>query len=132
MHIPIVLFLLATSSICLGGCGSAATGPADQGASATLKLEDYLSWCSVGVNGGATSTTPLQTLSFPVGTLVHLNGDPASSTFVLGYWVGTAGGTRPSHDTNKSTTVTMNQNIVVPACCPLATAPGTPCPAPTP
>jgi hypothetical protein len=115
--------------------GAADTGaPSDGGggAAVTLKLENYLSWCSVAVNGGAPSSTEVQTLSFAPGTVVNLTANPASASFVFAYWVGTAGDTTATHDTQKATTVTMTGNKVVQACCPFASAPNTPCPAPTP
>lgn len=110
-----------------------ATGDtAETSASFTLKIEDYLNWCKVSVNGGADSTAATQTFSFSSGTVVNLKGDTAGTLFVWGYWTGTAGDTTSSHDTAKTTTVTMTGNKVVQACCPLASSPTTPCPAPTP
>src|SRR5690348_9286675 len=73
--------------------------PPDSAGMVTLKLENYLNWCSVTVNGGAASTTALQTLSFPAGSVVNLHGDQASATFVWGYWRGTANDTGATHDT---------------------------------
>jgi hypothetical protein len=98
----------------------------------TLTLENYDSWCSVSVNSGFASTTGRQVLTFPVGTVVDLAGAPANGTFIWGYWVGTAGDTLAAHDQNTSTTVTMDQDRLVQACCPFASAPGNPCPPPTP
>jgi hypothetical protein len=98
----------------------------------TLKLENYLNWCSVSVNGGLPNTMGLQTLTFPPNTVVTLNGATANaSLFVWGYWVGTAGDTSPSHDHSMATTVTMDTNKTVQACCPLTSSPTTPCPPPT-
>jgi hypothetical protein len=126
----------------LAGCGSSNSTPisaststttstSDAAAVVTLKLEDYLSWCSVSVNGGVASTNATQTLTVPQGTVVPLSGDAASSVFVWGYWVGTDADTGPSHDTGQSATVTMDKSKVVQACCPFASSPSTPCPAPT-
>jgi hypothetical protein len=98
---------------------------------ATLKLENYLSWCSVAVDNGAANTTALQTLMYPSGTVVHLSGDMASNIFVWGYWVGSDGDVSASHDQAMMTTVTMSGDKTVQACCPFATAPNTPCPPPT-
>ena len=100
------------------------------GNTATLTLKNYLSWCSVSVNGGAASTASTRTLPFPKNTVVSLDGDKANSTFVFGYWVGTAGDTGPSHDTAMATTVTMDGNRTAQACCPFASSPNTPCPPP--
>jgi hypothetical protein len=98
----------------------------------TLKIEDYINWCNVSVNGGANSTADPQIFMFPTGTVVNLSGDTASAaSFVWGYWRGTAGDTTGAHDTAKTTTVTMSGNKTVQACCPLTSSPTTPCPDPT-
>lgn len=102
----------------------------DAGATFSLKLENYLSWCSVAVNGGTANTTAVQNLSFPAGTTVNLTGGPANATFVWGYWVGTTGDVSATHDVATATTVVLNQNRTVQACCPFATDPTTPCPPP--
>ena len=112
-------------------CGGTTTSTTiATGSTATLTLEDYLSWCSVSVNGGAASRAASQTLTFPMNSVVSLRADKANSTFVFGYWVGTAGDTGPSHDTAMATTVTMDGNKTVQACCPFASSPNTPCPPP--
>lgn len=145
--------LLAFSALLLIGCGDDSTteqdlavadlagadhavsagdlASGDAGNMATLKLENYLSWCTVTVNGGAGSTTGTQTLTFATGAVVNLGGDKANSTFVWGYWRGTAGDTTAAHDTAMTTTVTMSGNKTVQACCPFASSPSTPCPDPT-
>jgi len=110
--------------------GDFAVSP-DAAGMSTLKINDYLNWCSVAVNGGAASTADPVTLTFPTGTVVNLVGDKASPTFVWGYWRGTAGDTSATHDTAKTTTVTLSGNKTVQACCPFASAPTTPCPDPT-
>ena len=130
----ILLFLVGV------GCGSSNSAPNSTSTSTTtstsgeptLKLESYLSWCSVSVNGGAASTDATQTLTVASGTMVPLSATPASSVFVWGYWVGTDGHTGASHDTAQAATVTMDKSKVVQACCPFASDPSTPCPAPTP
>jgi hypothetical protein len=97
-----------------------------------LKIENYLNWCSVSVDSGAASTMAVITKSVASGTTVHLAGDTASATeFVWGYWRGTAGDTGSAHDTSKMTTVTLTADKTVQACCPLTSAPTTPCPDPT-
>jgi hypothetical protein len=112
-------------------CGGTTTSTTiATGSTATLTLEDYLSWCSVSVNGGPPSMAMSQTLMFPLNTVVGLSGERASSTFVFGYWVGTAGDTGPSHDTAMATMVTMDRDRTVQACCPFASSPNTPCPPP--
>jgi len=95
----------------------------------TLTLKNYLSWCLVAIdNGGA--TTADQTMTFAPNTTVSLTGDKASAAFVWGYWRGTTGDTGAAHDTSMNSMVVMSQDRVVQACCPFATAPNTPCPAP--
>ena len=127
--------------VLLVGCGSSnstpyststSTSTSTSGAGVTLKLEDYLSWCSVSVNGAAASENATQTLNVPQGTMVPLSASASSSVFVWGYWVGTDGDTSASHDTSQDATVTMDKSKVVQACCPFASSPNTPCPAPTP
>ncbi len=133
-------FLVSTLALGLTGCGGGGTTPEDMAKAvvngdmasnmATLKLEDYLSWCSVTVNSGTAATTAVQSLTFPKGTVVHLSADKASATFVFGYWIGTAGDTGAAHDTSMTTTVTLNADTTVQACCPFANAATTPCGAP--
>jgi hypothetical protein len=106
--------------------GDAAT----DGGGVTLTVQNYLSWCTVAVNGGGSSTAATQTLTVQPGTVVNVSGDLSSPTFVWGYWVGTAGDTAAAHDTAKMTTVTVNANKTIQACCPFAAAPNTPCPPP--
>jgi hypothetical protein len=128
--------------VLLVGCGSSYSAPSSTSTQTstgtstsggvTLKLEDYLSWCSVSVNGGAASTDATQTLTVAAGTMVPLSATPSSSVFVWGYWVGTDGDTSASHDAAQAAVVTMDKSKVVQACCPFASDPGTPCPAPTP
>ena len=116
-----------------GGTDSTTDSPSEGGGNFTLKVENYLSWCNVAVNGGTAASDATQTISVAPGTVVTLHADPLSSTFVWGYWRGTAGNTGAAHDTSQSTTVTVSSdNMVVQACCPFATAPTTPCGDPTP
>ena len=108
------------------------SNPGDGGGMVNLKIENYLNWCSVVVENGAASTAAVITKSVAPGTTVHLAGDTASAaSFVWGYWRGTAGDTGAAHDTNKMTTVTVSADKTVQACCPLTSAPTTPCPDPT-
>ena len=112
---------------------SSSDTPSEGGGGFALKIEDYLNWCNVAVNGGAVSTADPQNFGpFPAGTKVNLVGDTASSaSFVWGYWRGTDGDTSGTHDTSKTTTVTITKDTVVQACCPLVSSPTTPCPNPT-
>ncbi|HZS42382.1 MAG TPA: hypothetical protein VFF06_36380 [Polyangia bacterium] len=119
---------LANASGDLASSGDGSSG-------ATLKLENYATWCTVSVNSApatTANTSGVQSYTFSPGTVVNLNSVAASGTFVWGYWVGTAGDVGAGHDKSMSTTVTMSGDKVVQACCPFANAPNTPCPAPTP
>jgi len=108
------------------------SGAGEGGTTFTLKVEDYLSWCTVSINGGTGSITATQSLTFSPGTVVNLMADKASSTFEWGYWVGTAGDTTSAHDTAMGTTVTMSGDKTVQACCPFSSGASAhqPCPAP--
>jgi len=133
---------IVAAMVLLVGCGSSTSAPNYNSTSTstntstaggvTLKLENYLSWCSVSVNGAAASTDATQTLNVPQGTVVPLSANPASNVFVWGYWVGTDGDTGASRDTGQEAAATMDKDKVVQACCPFASSPSTPCPAPTP
>jgi hypothetical protein len=140
-----IMAKIAAVVVLLVGCGSSGSTPYPTSSSTSsststntstldvaLKLEDYLSWCSVSVNGGTASADATQTLTVPQGTMVPLSASAASSVFVWGYWVGSDGDTSASHDTGQAATVTMDKSKVVQACCPFASDPNTPCPAPTP
>jgi hypothetical protein len=137
--------LVAMFILCLTACGddsvahdlapandlSSAAGDMAGGAMFTLKLENYLSWCTVSVNSGTSSTSGLQTLSFAPNAVVNLAGDKLTG-FEWGYWVGTVGDTTAAHDTAMNTTVQMDKDRTVQACCPFASGPQAhqPCPAP--
>src|SRR5689334_10545628 len=56
--------------------------PSEGGGKFTLKVENYLSWCNVSVNGGTASGDAVQTITVDPGTVVNLHSDPLSSTFV--------------------------------------------------
>jgi hypothetical protein len=74
-------------------------GPADAGGATAcgvytpvqLTVMNYLSWCSVSVNGGTPSTAPVTTTC--VGTGTTTLDATALSGFVLGDWFGTSGDT---------------------------------------
>ena len=90
----------------------------------TLTVNNYLAWCTVSENSGAPSGAVTITNSFADYMTVALHGNPASPTFVWGYWDGTDAGT---HDTSQDSAVTMCSDRSVLACCPFATSPNTPC-----
>ena len=87
----------------------------------TLMINNYSGWCTVTENGASYSPSK----SFPAGTVVNLTAAPESGTFVWGYWSGTDAG---SHDTNMTTTVTMNADQNVLACCPVKPPASQTCP----
>jgi hypothetical protein len=122
----------ATPDTATADTATADTATPDTAPSFTLKVENYASWCSVSVNGATANATEVQMFTFPAGTVVNLHSTALNGTFVWGYWVGTASDTTGSHDTHMTTTVTVTKNQVIQACCPLASAPTDPCPAPTP
>jgi hypothetical protein len=61
-------------------------------------------------------------------TLDGTNNPADGTTFIWGYWTGTDGATN-GNDTSMHTTVTMDADKSVQACCPFTASPTTPCPA---
>ncbi|MEO7325890.1 MAG: hypothetical protein ABIW82_13780 [Dokdonella sp.] len=88
-----------------------------------LTINNFLAWCTVSVNGGATTPNPPPT-PFTPGAVVPLFGQPASAIFIWGYWRDTD---VPGHDTNQTIAVTMTSDRTVFVCCPFTD--GTGCPA---
>ena len=109
-------------------------GPAN---TAPLTVKNYLSWCSISVNGGATSAGATQTVNVMPGSIA-LVASPASATFKIGptTWHDTAGDTGagdPGTLAGTGTTETSSTTVTVAttakcvwACCPFAN--GTGCP----
>ena len=56
----------------------------DGPATPMLKVKNYLSWCSVGINGATMSTAAVQTINSSPGMSYSLVGTAASTTFKLG------------------------------------------------
>ena len=85
----------------------------------TLTIRDYLSWCSLKVNGGGASIADPQ--SFPglaYDASVALNGVSASdASFYWGYWQGPGIGDG-GQDLNQSVTLQITGDVTVHACCP--------------
>jgi hypothetical protein len=104
---------------------------------APLTVKNYLAWCSISVNGGATSAAGQQIVNVMPGS-VALVATPASATFAIGptTWHDTAGDTGTGDPgtiagtgatETSSTTVTVGTTAkCVWACCPFAN--GTGCP----
>ncbi len=101
----------------------------------SLTLKNYLSWCSVSVDGGAASTTGVQTVPVTVGNTVALVAEPASTSFTLGantwhHTDGDTGGGEPGTviesplSSTAHLTITGSQCVAV--CCPFTN--GTGCP----
>jgi hypothetical protein len=113
--------------------GGDATPDAPTGPSLTLK--NYLSWCSVAINGGTPSTTAAQTLPATAGAEATLTATPAAG-FILGanmwhHTDGDTGGGEPgSVSGNISTAARLIQTggNCVWVCCPFANPPGSGCP----
>ncbi len=105
------------------GCGSSepsgGTGTGGTGGPAmyTLTVQNYLSWCDVTENGALYAASAPPAMSFPAGTVVDLTAVP-NTIFVWGYWTGTDGDTSAGHDMSMSTTVKMDGDKTVMACCP--------------
>lgn len=101
-----------------GTGGAGATAGTGGPTTYTLTITNYLGWCDLTENGtkypGLGGAPPA--MSFPPGTVVDLSAVP-NGLFIWGYWTGTDGDTG-AHDTNMSTTVTMNGDKTVGACCP--------------
>jgi hypothetical protein len=95
------------------------------GVTANLTVANYLSFCSVSVNGAAPSTAVTRTVPVAAGSVVSLVAAPISG-FFFSYWVGTADDTTAAHDTQTSTSVTVNADKTVQACCSIT--PGGTCP----
>lgn len=87
-----------------------------------LTIDNYLSWCSVSVNGAAFTANPPPT-PFEPGTVVNLFAKPVSGTFIWGYWSFTD---VPGHDTSQNTTVMMTSDRTVSVCCPFTNGEGCP------
>jgi hypothetical protein len=112
--------------------GAADAGTTSDAGSPILTVKNYLSWCSVSVNGGSTSVAAVQTVSVTPGT-IPLSATASSATFALGPWHHTAGDTGAgdpgtvSGGTSTASVVVGNTAACVWICCPFAN--GTGCPA---
>jgi pectate disaccharide-lyase len=107
------VFALAAFLILVSHCGSTSSGGGPQNDAGTsglvLTIDDDINWCSLTVDSSAPFVGSA-TYSFDAGTLVslHAAGIPG---FTFAYWSGT------DSNTSASTTVTMNANMTVKACC---------------
>ncbi len=124
-----------SSSPTLGGGSSAAP--------VTLTVMNFLSWCSVSINGGAASTAASMDMPFDVGSTVTVVARPASAAFMIGPdpWFGVTqddGGPAPGADMGTGTsetstaTVVVDGNHCVSVCCQEPGNSPIPCPAADP
>jgi hypothetical protein len=123
---------------------SAADGGTSDGGSVTLTVMNFLSWCSVTINGGTASTGASVTASVPVGSTATLVATPApNSTFQIGPepWFGVTqndGGAAAGTDNGSGATETSTAMVVVTGnqcvsvCCQEPNNSPTPCPATNP
>ncbi len=119
-------------------------GGTSDGGNVTLTVMNFLSWCSVTINGGTASTGASVTSSVPVGSTATIVATPApNSSFQIGPdpWFGVtqndggaaAGTDNGSGATETSTaTVVVTGNQCVSVCCQEANNAPTPCPATNP
>jgi hypothetical protein len=132
-----LLALAVVCSVLGGGCDSTTLtrvdgGPTDGGPdggnqAVILTIGDYQNWCTVTVDGDG-GYRPMA--AFVLGSVVQLSASPQPG-YVWGYWTGTDGDSGHG-DTNQATTVTMNANKQVVACCPEAPPAAQTCPSPMP
>jgi hypothetical protein len=117
----------------VAACGSSTPAkmdgkPIDTPAGAPqLTVKNYLSWCSVSVNGGTASSGPMQSMNITAAGPITLVASPASATFKLGpnMWhhvdgdtgTGIAGTVAGSMST-ATVTVTATASKCVWVCCP--------------
>src|SRR5205823_7293443 len=95
-----------------------------------LTVKNYLSWCSVSIDGGTASTADSQTVPVTPGR-VQLAAQPASGTFRLGLWHHTAGDTTDageagtvSGSTSTASVSVSDAGACVWVCCPFTNGTG--------
>jgi hypothetical protein len=112
---------------CGGGYGTSSYGapisnapPPGQGTSAgaTLSVKNYLNWCSIAINGGATSTDATVTASVAPGSMATIVAAPANSSFEIGPtpWFGVdqnGGGAAPGSDIGSGTSETSTAVVTI-------------------
>ena len=84
----------------------------------TLQVLNFLSWCSVTINGGAASTAASVTASVATGSTATIVVTPASSAFTIGPepWFGVTqngGAAAPGMDQGTGATETSTATVVV-------------------
>jgi hypothetical protein len=111
------------------GGDATAEGSAD-GGDVTLTVMNFMSWCSVSINGGTASTATSVLASVAPGSTATIVAQPASNAWVIGAdpWFGVTqndGDAAPGTDNDASTTETTTATVVVTANANTAT--GTAC-----
>lgn len=117
-----------------GATGSTGTTGDTSGATMRkLTINNVLSWCTISITNPATTlpngaTAASNVVSFPDGTVVHLHGDKASSSFKWatsasegGWQMGVDAGQDP---VSQDTVVTMTSDKTVKVCCPFTNGSG--------
>jgi len=133
----------STTNIDGGAEAQAATGGDGAGGDVTLTVMNFLSWCSVTINGGAASSSPSMAASVATGSTATIVATPSSSMFQIGAdpWLGVTqdnGGAAPGMDNGTGTsetttaTVVVTGNQCVSVCCQLPGNGPTPCPTTNP
>ncbi|HEY1555199.1 MAG TPA: hypothetical protein VGF94_10245 [Kofleriaceae bacterium] len=125
--------ILLSILVSLAACSSDSSPKPDAAASATLTVKNYLSWCSISVNGGTASTNATMTAPITAPGSITLAAT-AGTGFELGPtpWHDTAGDTGTgdpgtvSNGTSTATVAVQAANKCVWACCPFPD--GTGCP----
>lgn len=128
----------AEASVADGGTSEGGSG------NGTLTVMNFLSWCSVTINGGTASTGASVTSSVPVGSTATIVATPApNSSFQIGPnpWFGVAendGGAAAGMDNGAGATETSTATVIVTGnqcvsvCCQEPNNSPTPCPATNP
>jgi hypothetical protein len=131
----------STTTMDGGAEAQAATGG---GSDVTLTVMNFMSWCSVTVNAGPSSSSSSVTASVAAGSTAMIVATPASSSFQIGAdpWFGVTqddGGAAPGMDngtgtseTTTATVVVVTGNRCVSVCCQLPGNGPPPCPTTNP
>jgi hypothetical protein len=126
--------------------GAPGPGPGSSAGGATLTVKNFLSWCSVEINGGTASTNAAVTAGVAPGSMATIVATPASGGFEIGPnpWFGVddnGGGAAPGSDVGSgmaetsTAVVTINQAGTpqcVSVCCEEPGNAPIPCPATNP
>jgi fibronectin-binding autotransporter adhesin len=137
---------LIDSPIADTGADSSSADSSAEAGSVTLTVMNFLSWCSVSINGGASSTGANATASVTGGSTATIVITPASGAFQIGGdpWMGVdqnGGGPAPGVDVGSGSTETSTATVTitktgttqcVSVCCQEPNNSPTPCPTTNP